>query len=355
MSESWKTELCTSLVVRRLDNESSLRKVCWFSDHERLPSLSTFLRVRRDMETTESIMDSRIEEATNRIREFLPNLGEEIAVDATTIRSNSNGNRDPVSDPEAAWGIGNKAGAKSGKNYIYGYRPITAVDANYDLPVHSEVGPANMSEKSAFIPFMEKLLALGLKPKIVTADRGFDSEDNSEWLQERGIAPVIHKIAPKSKKHARDWYKWGFSPDGSPLCGCGIARPYLRTDPDTGERVYGPSPKGCQNLLKPNRPALGDTGICREEVRIDPTLDVRLFGGDIRRGSPEWNAAYKKRWSVERVYSRWKGPGRINDHHLRGLSGIRLLTQLHTLSLLSRKLAELEAEAKARDPTSIAA
>ena len=335
---------------RRLDDNPSLRAICGFREDSPLPSVDTFRRVRRNMEAMPEIVESRIEEMIGHMTEYLPDLGKEVAVDATVIRSNSNGNRDPVSDPDAAWGIGNKAGARSGKDWVFGYKLLVAADANCDAPLYMRVVPANESEMSGFISFMDNFLARGFKPEVVIADRGYDSMENSEWLQERGIAPVIHKRRPQNNKHTRKWYKPGFAPDGTPLCGCGIARPYLRTDPDTGEHVYGARPDGCVNLFGPDQPALGDMGPCGVETRIDPTLDVRLFGGAIRRGSDEWNAAYRKRWSVERVFSRWKGRGRINDHCLRGWSCVNRLTQLHMLSLLSSKLIELKAEARASIP-----
>ncbi len=335
---------------RRLSNDASFRAICGFSADSPLPSVDTFRRVRMNLEAMPEIVESRIGEMIGRIREYSPDFGKEVAVDATVIRSNSNGNRDPVSDPDAAWGVGNKAGARNGKDWVFGYKLLVAADANDDAPLYMQVVPANESEMSGFISFMDNFLARGFKPEVVIAERGYDSMENSEWLQERGIAPVIHKRRPRNEKHTRKWYKPGFAPDGTPLCGCGIARPYLRTDPDTGEHGYGARPDGCENLFGPDQPALGDMGPCGVETRIDPTLDVRLFGGTIRRGSDEWNAAYRKRWSVERVFSRWKQQARLNDHYLRGWSCVNRLTQLHMLALLSSKLIELKTKARASIP-----
>ena len=276
---------------RRLDDNPSLRAICGFSADSPLPSVDTFRRVRRNLEAMPETVESRVREIIGRIAEHSPDFGKEVAVDATVIRSNSNGNRHPVSDPDAAWGIGNKSGARSGKDWVFGYKLLLAADANDDAPLYMQVVPANESEMSGFISFMDNFLARGFEPEVVIADRGYDSMENSEWLQERGMAPVIHKRRPRNEKHTRKWYRPGFAPDGTPLCGCGIARPYLRTDPDTGEHVYGAKPEGCENLFGPDQPAHGDMGPCGVEARIDPTLDVRLFGGAIRRGSDEWNAA----------------------------------------------------------------
>ena len=60
---------------------------------------------------------------------------------------------------------------------------------------------------------------------------------------------------------------------------------------------------------------------------------MRLFGGDVRRGSVEWKQGYNKRWSVERVFSRSMVDGRLNDHHFRQKKTIRLHAMLQMLAL----------------------
>ena len=333
-----------SALHRELDNNPALRRACGIIRPGQLPSADTIRRVRRQIADRASLLRELIGEVIWAIKEYLPELGEEVAVDSTVIPAHSNRNNKPVSDPDASSRRGNKAGAKNGFQSVYGFGLTVGADANHDLPLALRVMEGK-NDCPELIPLMEDFKSLGLETRVVIADRGYDSKDNSEWLHRRGIAPVIH-LRVWGDTHKRKWYPAGFAPDGTPLCECGIVRPYLGTDPDTGERVYGAKPEGCRNLRRANgQRGFPKEGPCLHEVRIDPERDIRLFGGDIRRGSAEWDAKYAKRWSIERIYGRWKQIGRIEDHYLRGRANIETHGLLQMLATLATKRAQLEAEA----------
>ena len=76
----------------------------------------------------------------------------------------------------------------------------------------------------------------------------------------------------------------------------------------------------------------------------DPEQNVRLFGGAIRRGSPEWSSKYRKRWSIERVFSPWKTHGRLRNHFFRDRKTIHLHMQLQMLALQATILTKLMVE-----------
>ena len=238
-----------SELVRALSDNPALRAVCHFLEWEPLPSADTFRRVRRKLAAMPELIESLNAETIERLREYLPDLGKEVAVDPTTIRSHSNGNRKPASDPDAAWGLGNKSGAKKGKSWVFGYKGHLVADSNYDVPLFLRVTPANVNEIGFFTEFMEDYLARHPKPEVAVADRGYDSKVNSAWLHERGIAPVIHKREPQSGKRAEGWHPPGFSADGVPYCDCEIEpREYLRTD-RRGRHIYGYPADGCSPTL----------------------------------------------------------------------------------------------------------
>ena len=332
---------------RRLDNNPALRRVCGMDRPGAVPSADTIRRVRRRLVELAGTLREAIGDTITELKKYLPDLGCEVAVDSTKIRSYSNPHRKPKSDPEASWGRRSKAGAKDGYELVFGHSLQLAGDANHDLPLALNATTGSRNDSPEFVPLMERFESLGLDPRVVIADRGYDSKRNSRWSHERGIAPVIHIRVPKeSRRHKRKWFPAGFAPDGSPLCDCGLARPYLRTDPDTGERVYGAGPVGCRNRHARGQVGLPEIGPCRLEVRIDPERDRRLFGGRIRRGSPEWNAAYAKRWSVERVFSRWLKDDLLEEHRLRGLANVETLALLQMLATLATRLAQLKAQAE---------
>ena len=68
-------------------------------------------------------------------------------------------------------------------------------------------------------------------------------------------------------------------------------------------------------------------------IIVNPRENIRLFGGDVRRGSEEWDQVYRKRWSVERVFSRWKVEGRLKDHRFRQDKTIHLHAMFQMLAL----------------------
>ena len=100
--------------------------------------------------------------------------------------------------------------------------------------------------------------------------------------------------------------------------------------------MYGPV-EGCELVGK-----FEGFYSCEFPVKVSPESDVRLFGGAIRRDSPEWKKTYAKRWSVERVFSGWKSRGSLEDHSFRGLSRIRLLALLYALADVSAKIVEVK-------------
>ena len=340
-----------SALRRALANNPALRRVCEMEAVEALPSVDTIRRVRRQLSKRAEALRERIGETITELKEYLPELGEEVAVDSTGIPSHSNGNREPSSDPEASWRYCRKAGVKGGFEWVYGYGYQTVVDANYGLPLDVKVTTGARNDSPEFIPTMEEFESLNLDTRVVIADRGYDSKDNNKWLHERDIAPVIHiRVWGDDETHRRDWSSTDFSANGVPLCECGIEREFLRTD-DRGFHVYAANPKGCPNpILGRKVPLPGEFGLCGREVAIDPERDIRLFGGIIRRGSPEWDAAYAKRIRVEQKFGHWKQSDRIKDHYLRGIANIEWLALTQTLVDLASELARLRAVAET-EPT----
>ena len=210
------------------------------------------------------LIESISAETIERLRKYLPDLGKEVAADPTTIRSHSNGNRSPASDLDAKWGLGNKSGAKKGAAWVFGYKCHLVADANHDVPLFTRVTPANVNEVGFFTEFMEGYLARYPKPEVAVADRGYDSKVNSEWLHERGIAPVIHKREPQSGKHEAKWHPPGFSTDGAPYCECGAEREHLRTDWN-GNHIYGKPAGGCSLALPSGQSILPASRLARKK------------------------------------------------------------------------------------------
>ena len=322
-----------SALYRRLMNNPALRAACGFTT--RVPSRPTLSRVYSQLGKESELMDECHAQTVSRLKEYRPDLGEEVAVDSTMVKTNSNRRREPLSDPEASWGRRNNRQAEKGWEWVYGYRPHVAADARHGVPLAQIVTPGNESDMNYLKPLVGKLQ---WRPEVVIADRGYDSADNNEWLHRRGIAPVIHKRRPPKGFHTRGRGRGRkyYSKRGTPLCECKCERPYLGTDPETGERMYGPV-TDCERGGK-----LKGFSLCEVEVRVNPEDDIRLFGGAIRRDSLEFTLRYNKRPSSERVFSRWKDHNVLESHSFRGLSKVRLLLQLYAIAEVAAKIVEVK-------------
>ena len=91
-----------SSLHRRLMNDPALRYACGFTTD--VPSRPTFSRVFSRLKEMPGLMDGCHAQAVATLSEYLPDLGNEVAVDSTKVKTNSNRRREPLSDPEASWG-----------------------------------------------------------------------------------------------------------------------------------------------------------------------------------------------------------------------------------------------------------
>lgn len=324
----------TSALVRRLHNDPALRSVCEFPN--RLPDRSTFSRVFQKI--AQQHLDL-VQECCARLSEklaiLLPGYGDEVAIDSTTIPAYANPQK--AKDPDASWTKKNSAQDPKKEEWVYGYKAHVIADANHELPIAMFVTTAKRNDSPTLRPLIEQAEAehdwfqLGAS-SVVIADRGYDSKPNNEYVHRRGAAPVIHKRKPTRGGKLHDGI---YTTDGVPTCMGKKTMEFVKTDPQTGQHLYRCPAGGCARQRK-----LLGYAACGDESWEDPAQDIRLFGGKIRRASPEWKAKYKKRWSVERVFSRWKYPGRLEQHCYMGLAKV----QLHAFMQMLVSLAEAAAK-----------
>ena len=85
----WNRQPCRAR--RRLNHNPALRALCGFTGH--LPGYATFLRVCDQLAGMPALIDECCHKLLERLRELLPDLGREVAVDATTIVAYANPNR----------------------------------------------------------------------------------------------------------------------------------------------------------------------------------------------------------------------------------------------------------------------
>ena len=144
----------TNDLIRNLEDSPALREVCGFQGP--LPHRTTFNRFIQKLKQHSDIVESYIESLTNRLKLELPDLGEEVAIDSTAIRTHSNPNRKQASDPDAAWGVKHSVQSKQkdGKTFYFGFKAHVVADVKYGIPLAQVVTPANQNDS----PMLPKVM-----------------------------------------------------------------------------------------------------------------------------------------------------------------------------------------------------
>ena len=332
----WRAYCCTFLLnlphtnalIRELETNQALRELCGF---EGLPHRTTFNRFIQRLSHHADLVEAAFNRLTHEIASLLPDLGREVAVDSTVVRSHSNPNRKHISDPEASWTAKTSTRAKSQKEWYWGYKLHMVADSRYGIPLIQVVTTAKRSDSPELSPLIAKAQGLHawLRPQVVTADKGYDSRQNHQHLYQQGILPIIPLRRPSNAK----LYDGIYTALGIPTCVGQVPMRYVRSDPKRGHLYRC---VGC-HLATSTR---GGIRHCDTEVWEDPKRDIRLFGA-VRRDSPEWRELYSRRQAVERVFKSLKESRRLERHCLRGLRQITLHSLMSVLTFQVTALVKL--------------
>ena len=322
----------TNALIRTLRDSPALSRQCGFSGP--LPHRTTFNRFIQRLSHHSELVEAVFADLTQQLRLYLPELGQDVAVDSTTVRSHCNPNRRRISDSEASWTAKNSTQAKAGgKEWKHGFKVHMVADVNYGIPLAHVVTTAKQNDSPmlpAVITAAESLYPW-FRPSAVIADRGYDSMANHEYIDQKGILPIIHI---RRRAHAA-LFDGIYTEKGVPTCMGGVEMEYIRSDPQKGHLYRC---RGC-HLAKSRR---GGVVHCRTEVWEDPSRNIRLFGA-IRRDGPEWKTMYAKRQGIERVFKGMKESRRLERHCVRGLRQITLHALMSALAFQATVLMRLQA------------
>jgi len=129
------------------------------------------------------------------------NVGQLVSVDSTPLKGYAHfwKNRE-CSDPDAKWGYSPTT------EWVFGYKVHLAVDAESELPLAFIVTPANVYDSIEYPEILDKLIHMGIQPKIVLADAGYDSKKNYLLTLKYRATPIIAINKRKMKrKKTRDF------------------------------------------------------------------------------------------------------------------------------------------------------
>lgn len=131
------------------------------------------------------------------LREQHPNMGRDVAVDASDLPAYANGHRTNIdgslrepSDADASWGH-RSAVSTRGAGGFYGYKIDAAVDVATGLPLAWSVRSAKYAEQTFALALIRTARERGFRISTAIMDKGYDSNHIHQWCMEWGIAPVI--------------------------------------------------------------------------------------------------------------------------------------------------------------------
>lgn len=160
-----------------------------------------------------------IDALASALRDAYPDMGREVAIDASDMPAYANGQRflynhgperQAYSDPDASWGHRSAVSTRKGGGF-YGYKIHAAVCATTGLPLAWEVETGRRNESLYVAPLLDAVRARGYEPDTVAMDRGYDNNRVYAECHERGIAPVIPlrkgRIQPETpiKRSTPEW------------------------------------------------------------------------------------------------------------------------------------------------------
>jgi hypothetical protein len=303
--------------------------------------------------------------SVERLREYLPGLGEQLGTDTTALRTWARGRRDPKesADPEADWG--HKIRRWKGSDWQphedvtkwFGYKAHLVVDTRHEVPLERCVTRASRPDAEKVLEMIRQVKKRHPEMilKTLSADKAYDDGGLTAQLWKQEKVRAVFDL----KDTARD------GEDGEPLQG---ARNILLGD-DGQVYCYSHSQgkdirqamrpwgfEASRGTLKYRCPAAVFGTECPERekcgagpygrvVRVKNHADWRRFG-PMARGTIQWKRLYAGRTACERVNARLKGGMVLDDLHVRGVRNVTLSLDLAILTLYALALGHLRRGAK---------
>ena len=241
----------TSALIRRLQDDPRLRRVCGFRE---LPHRSTFSGSSQESANIRNSYRSPSPPRPTGYANIFPTWGIRSRWIARSCVVTPIPTGAPSATPKPSWTAKNSTspGAKNGKEWSFGYKLHMVADAEYGIPLWSFITPANRNDTLELPTLLDGAASAHpwFHPAYVIADKGYDSQANHTAVVERGAVPVIHlRRLPN-----RDLQDGIYTQEGIPTCIGNVPMEYVRSDPEKGHLYRCPA-GGC--ALKNRKGVLG--------------------------------------------------------------------------------------------------
>jgi transposase len=281
------------------------------------PSEWACYRFAKKLREHKPLLDAALDRVIASLQAQHPDMGKQIAIDATDMPAYANGQKydgsgprkKPFSDPDAAWGFRSAVSTRRGGGF-YGYKLHAAACAKTGLPLAWRVESGNRQETLFALPLLDAVTARGFKPQACAFDKGYDHHANYEGCDQRGVRPII------------------------PLRNIGKTTPAVPTCEHGTWTFAGADFK--RHAAKYRCP----TGECSPKstwVKADRVNPL------VPRGTKRFSQLYRGRAAVEREFGRLKNEYGLTPLRVRGLERVALHADLVMLARLSVALARARA------------
>jgi transposase, IS5 family len=285
------------------------------------PSEWACYRFSAKLRENKPLLDATLDRLAAALRERMPDMGTDVAIDASDMPAYGNGQRylskngperKRFSDPDASWGHRSAISTRKGGGF-YGYRLHAAVCARTGLPLAWEVKTARDHETTAVPALLDTLAARGFGVETVAMDKGYDNVSMHDACADHGavaIFPLRETPFVKRGDHLAPTCEhgtWTFA-------GADFKRKQTKWRCPTGE---------CQ-----------PKSLWRKSSRLHPLIP---------RETKRWRDLYRGRAAVEREFGRLKHEYGLAPLRVRGLDRVALHADLTMLARLSQALARARA------------
>ncbi|MGH3856383.1 MAG: transposase [Pseudonocardiaceae bacterium] len=162
------------------------------------PSIDAVYRFTVKLRKHSSVLEACLDRVLAELREAIPDLGANVAIDGSDLPAWANGHRDlpngkpreRYADPDASWGHRSAISTRKGGGF-YGYKIHAAVCTKTDLPLAWHVASACDSEHEHMPGLLDTVIRRGHTPGTCAMDKGYDGSGMYEACESRDIRPVI--------------------------------------------------------------------------------------------------------------------------------------------------------------------
>ena len=188
---------------------AQFRIVCWSSVSSHATAISASVSVESAPTECASaaaliasvalVLDVCLDQIAAALREQHPDLGRDVAIDASDLPAFANGQRylynhgperQSYSDPDASWGHRSAVSTRKGGGF-YGYKLHMAVCTATDLPIAWRVETGRRNESLYTAPLLDAERDRGFTPQTCAMDKGYDNNRVLDECRKRGVAPVV--------------------------------------------------------------------------------------------------------------------------------------------------------------------